>query len=168
MNITNCTVTRNGVNHFGGGIANFGSTMNITNCTISENQGHTGGGIVNQGSMNISGSTINDNLAFIIFGSSGGGIYNVSGTLNVTNCTFTLNFANAFGGAIFNAAAATVNLTNSTIVGNSTSGGGIFGGVAGGIYNETVTVNVKSSIIALNTAPDGGTGCLREFCFIRV
>lgn len=163
VNVTHCTVSENGVDGFGGGIANFGSTMNITESTITDNVGHLGGGIANQGSMNINRSTISFNFAYIGFGSFGGGIRNGSGTLNITNSTIYENFANAFGGAIFNAAAATVNLTNSTIVGNDTSGGGQFGGLAGGIYNETMTVNVKNSIIALNNAPDGGPDVYGNF-----
>ena len=161
VNVTGCTLSGNsvsessGVDGFGGGIANSGpSTLNVTNCTFSGNSaiGSVGGGIVNSGIMNVTNSTFNGNFA-----SNGGGIVNiesVTNVANVTSCTFSDNSAdgvNAFGGAILNLGL--MNLTNSTLTGNSASSGGSGGGLCNFGSSE---INIKSSIIAQNTASSLG------------
>ncbi|WP_232225067.1 Ig-like domain-containing protein [Dactylococcopsis salina] len=75
---------------------------------------------------------------------NGAGIWNRE-TLNLTNTTISGNSASGYGGGIHNRSS-TVNLTNSTISGNSASYGV-------GIYNtgDTGTVNLTNSIIANST-----------------
>ena len=57
------------------------------------------------------------------------------------------------GGGIFNASTGTVNITNSTLSGNSAGGGGGDDGEGGGIFNaSTGTVNITSSTLSGNSA----------------
>ena len=59
--------------------------------------------------------------------------------------------AAGFGGAIYNNGG-TITLTNSTLSGNSASGGST--NVSGGIFNNSGTVNARNTIIAKNTSPE--------------
>ena len=153
VNVTNSTISCNNAGNFGAGIANQG-TLVITNSNISDNSflstpmaWNRGGGIYSRfGRVTIINSTLSGNSA-----GSGGGIWTVSpnSPLNVINSTLFANSSRADGGgAIHNTGVnGTTNITNSTISGNSsgTNGGGIFN------FNSSI-VNVKSSIIANNTA----------------
>jgi hypothetical protein len=168
VNVTNCMVSGNSAAEDGGGISNNG-TVTVTNCTLSGNNATAsgGGGILNQGTRvnNVTNSTLSGNSA----GLDGGGIFNINGTVNVTNCTLSGNSVANTGGGIFNNG--TVSVTNCTLSGNhadGSDGGGIFNNgtvtvtnctlsgnsaaVGGGILNNGPTTNVKSSIVALNTA----------------
>jgi hypothetical protein len=84
----------------------------------------------------------------------GGGIFNDSGTLTVVNSMLISNDSpTEMGGGIANRntsnAAATLNVTKSTISFNSANGGG------GGIYNDSVCY-VNNSTISSNSAASGG------------
>ncbi|HEY3027401.1 MAG TPA: right-handed parallel beta-helix repeat-containing protein [Pyrinomonadaceae bacterium] len=157
LKLTNCTISGNSSFYTGGGIANSG-TMTIMNSTISGNISNTdngGGGILNTGTVTIMNSTISGNIS----NTDGGGISNPLGLLTITNSTVTGNTA-AKGGGIANIpgtiTGATLTITNSTVTGNtagSGGGGGIYNG-GSGIYNGG-TLNVRSSIIAKNTATTG-------------
>ena len=108
----------------GGGVYNYGGTLTVTNSTISGN-----------------GVNVPDPSG------GGGGVYNsAGGTLAVTNSTFSGNLAPpAQGGAIFNAAQATVG---DAVLNAGTSGGTIF--------NNGGTV----TSIGYNLASDDGGGVL--------
>ena len=97
--------------------------------------------------MNFTNSTLSSNSVTDPF--NGGAIFN-SGTVNVTNSTLADNSAFG-GGGIFNEGAAIV--TNSTISRNNAVGFESHVGLGGGIATfGTQSVQVKSSIIASNTA----------------
>ena len=98
----------------------------------------------------------------------GGGIFN-DGSLMIMNSTLADNNATT-GGAIYNNAARTLTVTNSTISNNNANGGGIYisagalatitnstfsgnHGIGGGIVNWSATSTVKNTIIA-NSAAD--------------
>ncbi len=149
LNVTSCTLSSNTAD-YGGGIYNSNpGTANVTNCVISGNSELSticcfgGGGIFNNGILNVTNCTLSSNTAL----HDGGGIWS-SGTLSVTSCTLSSNTADT-GGGIYSSGdtGGVTDLTNSTITGNSAvvSGGIVSGGLGG-------TFNVKSSIIALNTA----------------
>ncbi|MEG4943736.1 Calx-beta domain-containing protein [Microcoleus sp. F4-D5] len=154
-----------GVN--GAAISNQGGTVEVTSSTLSGNDagGGSGGGIYNRegGTVKVTNSTLSGNTVggFFENGLFGGGIYNDNGTVEVTNSTLSGNTATnagSRGAGIYNQAG-TVTLTNSTLSGNKAnpsnsvpsfpslsspaSGGGIWNGG---------TVNVKNTIIALNSA----------------
>src|SRR5438067_2144796 len=112
------------------------------------------------------GGIINDNAATltvtgcIISGNSttsglGGAIFNNStGPVNVTDSTMSGNSAGR-GGAIFNNSTATVTVTNSTLSNNLSNGSSTVGG--GGIYNNsTGTLNVTNSTLSSNRATASG------------
>src|SRR5262249_36521626 len=76
-------------------------------------------------------------------------------TVNITNSTLSGNTAtggNSTGGGIVARSSSTVNLTASTLTGNSATGSN---GIGGGIFNSSSTVNAKNTIIANNTAATG-------------
>jgi hypothetical protein len=137
----------------GGGISNVGGTMTVTSSTISDNLTDgsgfgEGGGVYNNGGMlTVTNSTISGNGVNVPAQSGGGGgVYNSAGTLAVTNSTFSGNLAPpAQGGAIFNAAQATVG---DAVLNAGTSGGTIL--------NNGGTV----ASLGYNLASDDGGGVL--------
>jgi hypothetical protein len=138
----------------GGGIFSAGGSASavITDCTIAGNvAGESGGGIVSlSGPFTIERSTVSGNRATLF----GGGVILMSGddTATLLNCTIAHNLADGGGGGIITAAD-TTNIVNCTIVGNADTGIDIR--AAGGIVKSGGTVNVRNTIITLNSAgPD--------------
>jgi CSLREA domain-containing protein len=153
------------VNEIGNGLMN----LNILRCTVSGNIGETGsiaGGLENQSAQ--SGSTfvnITDSDFSGNRGDSSGAITNrTSGnnnaTMTIRGTTLRNNVSASDGGGIRNRddsalpGLAIVNITNSTISGNSAefTGGGISNGQAGS------TVNLNYCTVASNTAGERGGG----------
>ncbi|MBN2293889.1 MAG: cadherin-like domain-containing protein, partial [Pirellulales bacterium] len=174
----------------GGGINNEG-TLTLTNSMLSENRASDGGGIFNEGTLTLTNSTLLDNLS-----GYGGGIFNI-GKLTLTNCTLSGNFASVCGGGIYNNGnngTATLTVTNSTLLDNSTEygdGGGIFNdgynGTAtltnstlsgnsarygGGFYNKayssTATLTVTNCTLSGNSASNDGGGLFHSCDFLSV
>jgi hypothetical protein len=150
----------------GAAISNKGGTLEVTNSTLSGNDagGGSGGGIYNGegGTVKVTNSTLSGNTVggFFDRGLFGGGIYNDNGTVEVTNSTLSGNEttnAGSRGAGIYNKAG-TVTLTNSTISGNKVNPSNkaplfplLSSAAGGGIWNGG-TVNVKNTIVALNSA----------------
>jgi hypothetical protein len=150
----------------GAAISNKGGTVEVTNSTLSGNDagGGSGGGIYNGegGTVKVTNSTLSGNTVggFFDRGLFGGGIYNDGGTVEVTNSTLSGNEttnAGSRGAGIYNKAG-TVTLTNSTISGNKVNPSNkapvfplLSSAAGGGIWNGG-TVNVKNTIVALNSA----------------
>jgi CSLREA domain-containing protein len=168
VNVVNSTIHNNLAERGGGGggIFNQAGIITITNSTISSNRAVSGtsgagegGGIFNAaGTVSVTNSTISGSEA-----DAGGGIFNSHssgrGIVNVTNSTISDNSASA--GAGIDNGNGTVNVTNSTIRGNFAAG---FNEGGGGIQNRTSgPFNVKSSIIALNTAAGSGPDVFGTF-----
>lgn len=152
-----------------------GDTASISGVTVTQGNSETGlfaghgGGIVNNGTLTITNVVVTGNTARF----SGGGIAVFgSGTLNVINSTVTNNTARVTsasattgggGGGIINFnGGSTVNISGSTITGNSSARGG------GGVYNVTSTLNVTDSTISNNIAnttsdSDSGGGGIINF-----
>ncbi len=152
LTIDNSTLTGNkdngGFIRVGGAIYNgSGAKTTIIHSQISNNQmvDALGGGIFNEqgGTATISGTTISSNL-----GGSGGGIYNqVGASLDIANSTFSDHHANQAGGILNRG---TLTLTNSTLSGNSASGG--FRSFGGGLYNLIEgTATIKGVTFVNNT-----------------
>jgi len=190
VSITNSTVSGNsfivnsntsGFRYYGGGINTSCGTVTVTNSTISNNSSMIGGGISsfpNQfgcGTVTITNSTISGNSAdtsqydaTMQGPGGGGGIYVRFGALNVTNSTLSGNGVFSPGGSIGGGAicvvtdtSSTVNISNSTLASNSVFGQGSSGG---GIFNPgTGPLNIKSSIIALNTSTTLGPDVFGTF-----
>jgi hypothetical protein len=133
----------------GGGISNLNGTVTVTNCVISGNfAGDGGGGLSNGGILNVTNCTINDNHDL---GNAGGGIFNSIGTVNLSNSTVSGNSSD-LGAGIQNGGfgAGTLNVTNCTVTGN------VAGFAGGGINNSKGNVNVTNSTISNNVASLGG------------
>jgi hypothetical protein len=153
VTVSNSTINGNDASG-GGGIATNNAQLTVMNSTINGNDAFGnmtlapafGGGVFSGGgTLTVTNSTISDNLANGNGGGEGGGISN-GGTLTVTNSTISGNSAPpAQGGAIFNAAHATVG---DAVLNAGTSGGTIFN--SGG----TVTS------LGYNLASDDGGGVL--------
>ena len=176
--ITDCLITDNHAELDGGGIVSIEGTLIVVSSTISANSsGRSGGGIAVDGmeSFTLNLSAVSDNTATLeggglfiaedslfsslvvsctISGNSagaGGGISTV-GRFTLITSTVSDNTATFVGGGILCTASGTetINLTNSTIVFNSATAAGAFGG---GIHNsETEPVLIKNCLVALNTA----------------
>ncbi len=82
---------------------------------------------------------------------NGGGIFNYSGTLNLSNSTVSGNSSDFTAGGIYNFLG-TLTLINATVSNNSAT----FGGTGGGIYNASGTLNLSSATVSGNSASFGG------------
>jgi len=153
VTITGSTLMGNSADDVGGGIYNFVGTVTITGSTLMGNSADVGGGIDNfRGTVTITNSTISGNSAL----SFGGGIGNaLGGTVTITGSTLSGNTSADDGGAIDNSG--TLNLTNTTISGNSSGTGS---DDVGGIWNAG-TVNASFVTIANNSAGTSGAGGIR-------
>src|SRR5215208_6127999 len=106
---------------------------------------------VASGTLTISGLTVHDGSSPV--GGVGGGIRGESGTtLKLTDSTVSGNDTGGGGGGIY--AAGTATLTNSTVSGNKTSSGG------GGISANTATLT--NSTVSGNNAGLGGGGIIAD------
>jgi predicted outer membrane repeat protein len=180
--ISGSTFTGNQTSYiqFGGG-AIFGVLANFTveNCTISGNIGRNGGAInTRASSMLLTGSVISGNSGAGV----GGGVYTRVGSLSISKCTIAANTGAgvyAIGSALtvsdstinanpypvgagvflseFQGTAATGQITNSTISGNTATTAG------GAVYNKNASMTIRSSTITSNTSPPGSSGAVVSF-----
>jgi hypothetical protein len=157
LTVTNSTISGNQARGLGGGISNYDGSLNVSNSTIYGNSANNGGGgiynLIGVGAsttMNVSNSTISQNTTIATLGALGGGILNTFGSLNVSNSTIYGNSAYN-GGGIVNNGDSSLNVSNSTISGNQA------GGLGGGIFNYG-TLTVTNSTISLNNANNNGGG----------
>jgi hypothetical protein len=148
LTITNSTFSGNS-SWGGGGIFNAGF-LSITNGMFRENSSSEGGAILNSGTLTITNSTVSDNEAEL-----GGGIYHFFGKLTLANTTLKDNRAPlGAGGGIFidgTFGDTTLEVTNSTLSGNSALGGG-------GISSTAGIVTVTNSTFSGNSAAMFGGG----------
>jgi CSLREA domain-containing protein len=133
LTVNNSSISHNSADNWGGGIYNWSwfdkhSILTINNSTINNNSAKYGGGIYNQSALTMNNSTLFENTA-----EQGGGLYNykwldsegiVIGWSITTNCTFSSNIAQNWGGGIYNNGIA--EIYNNTFSGNEgTEGAGI-------------------------------------------
>ena len=120
-----------------------GCHVTVTDCGFSFNdcvinQGGSGGGVYNAGTL----ALINCSFQYNTADYGGGGVYS-SGPVTMTGCSFSENTATDYGGGIF-VNGQTTTLTNCTI----TSGTAIDGG---GVYANSGTVTLNGCDISDNT-----------------
>ena len=171
LTIINSTISGNRGAFYGGGICNGFGILTVVNSIIFGNRaGSAGGGIFNEGSLTVISSVIHDNTAepfnadLIALG--GGGIADrLSSTQTyIINSTVSGNHAYAFqdddgnsyggfGGGIVNFGG--LNITNSTISGNSGDINNTSGGIPGGGIQSGGTETLRNTIVAGNTGPVG-------------
>jgi uncharacterized repeat protein (TIGR01451 family) len=165
LTIERSVFTGNTATNLGGAIHTYmyggASAMVVQDATFADNVGSTNGGAIfhMNGGLTIMGSTFSGNRVVgqggALWVTDGGGGTNVA----VTNSTFTGNQATGtrpnngsvgLGGAITNSGASSLALTNVTIAGNHADW------VGGGIVSGTAGTTLKNSIVANNTAANGG------------
>ncbi len=198
MTITNMAIVRNtasgaSADQGGGGVFNAGGTVDIFNSNISDNVADgtsgSGGGILNDasGTVTVTQSTISGNTANRAGGGieatagsstfvdestisandagaapgNGGGVHiSGAGAVDITNTTISGNTANE-GGGLWNSGVGTLTLTNSTVSGNSATGsdgGGIFNTDGGSITTDSVTITLNDASTGVGSGVAGGTG----------
>lgn len=136
----------------GGGIRlelhNYLDTATITNSTISANTATDGPGGDGGDGGGISNYSVND-------GAGNSSVTTITGsTISGNTCHDSGTSSDAVGGGIANFGG-TLNLTNSTVSGNTATGANRADG--GGIYNQDA-MNVTGSTISGNTATNGSGG----------
>lgn len=159
VTLNNSTVSGNhtlGSTAVGGGIFNFGD-VTLTASTVSgnhtEGEGASGGGIRANSSITLLNSTVSGNYTTGL-GATGGGVWAYE-NVTLTNSTMSGNRTGgdyAWGGGSFSYG--NLTLTSSTISGNHTAG--IFANGAGAMVGEYGALTLLNSILAGNTAVDGG------------
>jgi len=128
-----------------------GATLNLSGVTVQNGQAGnlSGGGILVEGSLNISDSSVTGNAS----AGFGAGVDNFGGgTVTITDTTVSDNDGDGGSGAgAANAYDGTLNIVDSTFVGNHTtnSGGGVFS-------DSTGTINITDSTFNGNRADEGG------------
>jgi hypothetical protein len=157
LTINRSTIAGNTSTSGSGGIFNIAGTVTVNASTIIDNVAgsrNSGGGIFNFEQMVITNSTIAGNSATI-----GGGIYN-DGSMTISGSTIADNSSRIWGGGIASQDF-DLNISNSTISGNTVRGGlggGIF--VIGSIgFNGYLSPSLELTAvtITLNTATAQGS-----------
>jgi CSLREA domain-containing protein len=154
LTITDSTISNNASTGNGGGVFNKGSSLNISKSTISGNtSAANGGGVSNNSAGPV---TISYSMISSNSAASGAGIYNNNSRLNISNSTISGNSGTGYGGGLnnFNCNANTISVSNSTISNNSATNGG------GGIINTNSSLSVSNSTIYGNTTLGNGGGIL--------
>lgn len=180
INVTMSGLTLTNGDSNAGGAINNAENLRLTDVVIFNNfaeNGSSGAGIFNSGSVTIENCVLGDNNT--VTTGLGGAIYNaVGGDLRATNCIFSSNGAGA-GGAIYNEGLAVVNscsfqsnvsdsggaiknigtltVNDSSFFGNRSSSTDINSGDGGALYNfGTATLN--GTTLAANSASGVGGG----------
>ena len=146
--IINCTFNNNWADDYGGAIYNGVNPLTIINCSFNNNKADDeyGGAVYTKGSTYVSGSSFTDNYA----NNYGGAIY--SKNLNIINCTFLSNKADDYGGAI--CAYGNTSISDSSFIDN-------YANKQGGAIHSSGFLNITNSTFRSNKADytfggDGG------------
>jgi CSLREA domain-containing protein len=164
----------------GGGLLNDQGTVWFIGATVAGNTASYGGGIYNNDfePLNTNKATISLDRSLVYLNwakrsgcpqhllppgqlcGAGGGIFAENGITRVVNSTVADNFADTFGGGLYNlrigsgtTAGALFTLTHATVTRNRTSIDG------GGLINNGGTFNVKGSILADNSVNGQPSDC---------
>lgn len=135
------------------------STSTIASLTITNgtNNGTGGANIYNQGTLTLSHCDVTDGSLVSTVAIGGAGITNQAGTLNLIGTTVQGNnlvipAANYGGAGIENFSFGIVNLIDSAVIGNTSTA------YAGGVWNNSGTLNLTNTTISDNTSVFGGAG----------
>ena len=162
INISNSVITGNTALQRGGAISSgTDSNLSLTNSTLSNNTATLSGGAINQngGVLTLTNSTVSENRVLgdggFMYTGPGGGIYAFTAAINISGSTLSGNTANGSGGAITSLRTAAMDITNSTLSGNSAATG--YGGAIYS-YSSTGTVSISGSTISNNSSQLAGGG----------
>jgi hypothetical protein len=152
--ITNTAITDNFSNSRGGGLRLYKGVSTIDGCTISGNTATNRGGGVHfyHAVATIKNSTISSNSSVNY---NGGGAFFYDSNVIVENTTISGNFAQGDGGGIVLYGGSVVTIRNSTIVNNAADANGNATGTGGGIFRKAGSLQLDSTIVALNTKNGG-------------
>ena len=104
----------------GGGMINDAGSPTVSNCVFRYNLALRGGGIYNRNSS----ATIKNCLFYMNYAQWGGGLYNVEeSNPTISNCTFSRNTVDEFGGGIENNTDLIININSCILWGNRDSQG---------------------------------------------
>lgn len=139
LQLNDCAFTGNQSEGNGGAIFNDGPQLTLTNCLLTDNkclQNQPDGGHV----------------------PGGGGIHNGrdGAALLLTSCVFSRNESLSEGGAIHNAASATVRILRSSLTQNTARSGGALAGLIDIAGEYAGSFVVTESLLANNKAESGG------------
>jgi len=168
LSVSGSTVAGNSAASYdGGGLDNRGTATLTNTLVLSNTSSGFGGGIDNgafspNATLSVSGSTVAGNSATLEGGSgSGGGLDNEGGTATLTNVAVLSNTSNFDGGGIDNKTGATLVLTGSDVLTNTTvtgttagSGGGLNNNGTAVLANDTIAGNSTGN----STQAGGGNG----------
>src|SRR5205823_88071 len=156
LTLTNSVISDNAAQSAGGGVYSFGE-LAVIDSTISRNTAnYSGGGISANGFVSVARSTINGNSCT----GRGGGLYLLIPPQSIVNRTLintTISGNTSSGGALYvggtEGSTSVLQVTNCTIVNNS--GSGVYGGgiIAQRLHSST-TIAIRNTIIANNTTPN--------------
>ncbi len=157
--VSGLTIAHANGNGNGGGISNT-ANLTVTDCVLSTNHADAfGGGIVNlsPGTLTVNSSTLVANSASPSGGASGGGIASFGGTVTINNSTFFGNTTRTSGAGIWSSNT-TLSINSSTF--NSNSGGFCDGfgcaGTGGGVSIASGSATINNTIISGNSSQGGG------------
>lgn len=142
LTVETSTISDNTTEDIGGGIYTLSSSVTITESTVAGNTaGSHGGGICGEfSSVQVVRSTVHTNSAE----GDGGGIAIANGSATVAQSTISGNSAVGNGGGIANYDGSNLDVTNSTVVNNSSEA------TTGGIWSPGF-LNSGNTIVAQNT-----------------
>ncbi len=157
MTLSDSTIEGNSAaSPYGGGGIYSDGTLTVTDCTIDGNSPMAAAASLNGGTLSIIDSTIAGNNAGTIYVNAveGGGIANYGTVVTVTDSTISGNTTTGGGGGIYNDG--TITVTDSTIADNQS--GALpdtdYGG--GGINNQGTLTAVNTTIAYNYTRYPGG------------
>jgi predicted outer membrane repeat protein len=147
LTITNGNARSSSIDHYGGGLVNFG-TLTVSNCVFANNTAPAGGAISSEGTLTLNNCTLSGNYGT----SDGGAIYNYHGIgiLTVNNSTFLNNTTGADGGGIRSNLQMVLN--GCTFTGNVASSQG------GGLSTSDTKATVTNCTFTNNSAGSDGGG----------
>ena len=136
LTINDLTLTKGQVENKGGAIVNWKGTLAISGSRFIRNSAEQGGAVYNAGELSISGSSLNYNSALNHHPTrrpeTGGAVFNADGgELIIINSSFSVNRADAYGGAIHNGGE--LIIINSSFTGNGgvSNGGAVLNAYGG-------------------------------------
>ncbi|MFL5331089.1 MAG: right-handed parallel beta-helix repeat-containing protein [Gemmataceae bacterium] len=150
VTISGLTLTHGKITGGGAAIGFTSQTVTLNNMTLSNNSASGIGGAVNftTGSLTVTNSTLSSNTA-----GNGGAVGFSTGQLLINSGSTLIGNTASVGGAIYTndtsgSPTSSVTVLNSTLSGNTGTTDG------GALYVGTATVDIETSIVKANIAPD--------------
>ena len=166
--LTNLVIKKNEAADCGGGISSISENLKIRRTTVTKNAAPRGGGVCTHSGIItnpagvISATTISGNTA----GSGGGlavdgsnpGSYDEDPSIEIVNSTIAGNSSTGNGGGLYAIEGGGLAVDNATVSYNQANSDATGGGAGGGMFQATAApVAFDDSIIAENTVGSGGS-----------